>query len=165
MNPTLAILNEITICFRFAIRFLKTAVFVSIGSVVSIAKIDYNKKFGFINFNGAGYMYIWQNDIVPDKWHHLCYSFAGNEIHIVLDGIPIFHKDMINLPAINLNLSNLDLSIGYLSQNKLPQRFSGLMTEVNVWSKGLKLNDMIEITSKCLEITAVKVGVCKQINH
>ena len=139
--------------------------FVSIGSVVSIAMIDYNKKFGFINFNGAGYMYIWQNDIVPDKWHHLCYSFASHEIHIVLDGIPIFHEDMKNLPAINLNLSNLDLSIGKLSENKLPRRFSGLMTEVNVWSKGLKLNDMIEITSKCLDMNAVKVGVCKQINH
>ena len=72
---------------------------------------------------------------------------------------------MKNLPVMNLNLSNLDLSIGYLSENKLPQRFSGLMTEVNVWSKGLKLNDMIEITSKCLEMTAVKVGVCKQINR
>ena len=66
-NPALEVIKEITICFRFAIRFLKTAMFVSIGSVVSIAMIDYNKKFGFVNFNGAGYMYIWQNDIVPDK--------------------------------------------------------------------------------------------------
>ena len=97
-------------------------------------------------------MFIWTDDILPNQWHHFCYSFAENSIWIVLDG-KLLHDDMLNLPDINLNLrSGFVLSLGTLevpsvsSLTNVKNKFIGEMTEVNFWNKGLT---MIEATSKC----------------
>ena len=88
-------INQITVCLRFAMKFLSPAVLISSGKLHEFMMADFKDNFGFINFNGNGWMFEWQKDAIkPDQWHHLCYNFVDNMIQVVIDGISYEHEDM-----------------------------------------------------------------------
>ena len=149
------IINEMTLCLRFKMKFLKPTILVSWGKLHHVTLFDFNKKNGFISFNNFVWMFLWTDDILPNQWHHFCYSFAKNSIWIILDG-KLLHDDMLDLPDINLNLgSGYVLSLGTVkgpsvsSLTNVQNKFIGEMTEVNFWNQGLTIQNMIDTTSKC----------------
>ena len=149
-------INQITVCLRFAMKFLSPVVLISIGKLHELMMADFKDNFGFINFNGNGWMFEWQKDAIkPDQWHHLCYNFVDNMIQVVIDGISYKHEDMKNLPDLNLNLFKLELSLGHLFDKEFTKRYVGLLTEVNIWKRGMNLENMIEVTSNCFDASTI----------
>ena len=54
---------------------------------LELGLIDFDKKFGFMYFGDAPFIFKWFNqNLKPDQWQHLCYTVTSKEIHVVMNG-------------------------------------------------------------------------------
>ena len=70
--------KEMTICFRFNMTFLKNYFMLTFGSQHYLGISNHDSKVGFIGFKERAWMLQWEEEMEPDEWHHICYSFLDN---------------------------------------------------------------------------------------
>ena len=136
-------ITELTSCGKYSFKFLKKFKPLKLeGSNWSITLNlnDFEKKFGFVDYGGAPYMYKWFNqNLKPDQWQHLCYTVTSKEIHVVMNGEVLLNQ-MQDCPKCTLLQPKLSLGT---------YRFQGKITEVYLWSHALALDKLISLTTTC----------------
>ncbi len=153
-------LNELGLCVRFNLDVLLEQYILTIGTQV---RILVNKYFDILTGN-LSYLaeYPEYNPVLPNIWNHFCLSFESsgesNRLNIVLDGI-LLHDDLVNLPPLNLSLVKMNqagLTLGfnrneqgiYRAENPLATNLlHGSITQLNMWTSSLKIEDMIQLTT------------------
>ena len=159
MNTT-HILDEITLCAKFAPKFLITGFLMELRYntekvllTIYLSKFGKNTGFGFFNHYGYNHqMFKWPKQrMKPDVWQQICISASNNQAVLVLNGDAIFNK--------NLNISNLMYKVANQSYFRLGKYFTGYVTDLNVWSYKLEISDLITMTKSCSVIDTLTPDV------
>jgi hypothetical protein len=108
--------------------------------------------------------------IVPKQWHSLCYSFdtTTNRITIVFDG-RLLKGSITDFPQFNISLSRMtNSSILYGANSFIPEphiwnadkrlnRFSGQLSDINIWSKPISFDSLVLFTKECQSTKALGI--------
>lgn len=85
------------------------------------------------------------------KWFSVCVNVNHRSVDLFLDGKPMLFGTDKNIDAVQGYEISGDVVIGGMSHSSHPPYIlDGLIKDVNVWSKPLDLNQVIEYNSKCL---------------
>ena len=103
-----------------------------------------------LNRNGIFFKIPKDNGIVPFHWNHICVSINKDTHQVVVNGHQWPNGNHTIRVSDNATLSQLLMgskiqsSINYGGFN-----FKGELTELNIWSEIVSLNDMMEISQTC----------------
>ena len=146
INPKKA-LTELTLCGKYSFKFLKEVNALTLKGEqwsLQLGLIDFEKKFGFVYFGGAPFIFKWFNqNLKPDQWQHLCYTVTSKEIHVVMNGEVLLNQTH-DSPKFALLQPKL-----MLGGDDESMRLQGKITEVNLWSHALDLEQLISLSTTC----------------
>jgi hypothetical protein len=105
--------------------------------------------------------------IVPKQWHSICYSFdtTNKNITIVFDGT-LLTGSITDFPQFNISLSRMTNStISYGTNLRFSDpliwtptqrnRFSGQLSDINIWSKPISFDNLVLFTQDCQSTKAL----------
>ena len=142
--------NEFTICLRFSLTYLTPTYVLWSENLTSIHLSNFESKIGFVSVHSQSQIFMYPNEILPEQWVHLCYTYKQKYISIVLNG-QLLHDDIfIDTEPENV-LENTDLYLGH--SNEIPyQSFNGYISDLNIWTDAKNVKEMKYFTSDCKAI-------------
>ena len=147
INPSKAI-TELTLCGKYSFKFLKKVNALTLKGeqwTLQLGLIDFDKKFGFVYLQeDVPFIFKWFNqNLKPDQWQHLCYTVSSKRIHVVMNGEVLLNQTH-NFPKFALLQPKL-----MLGGDDESMRLQGKITEVNLWSHALELEQLISLSTTC----------------
>jgi hypothetical protein len=107
--------------------------------------------------------YMEDRSIVPKQWHSLCYAVdkLNKNLTIVFDGKRL-KGSITDIPQFNISLSRMTNSTIMFGTNQdivnrphiwsptnVFNRFSGQLSDINIWSKPLSFDNLVLFTREC----------------
>ena len=175
--------EALTFCFR--IKYYST-----ISSCLFSQNIQFDfveKTAGFISFHRKSYiMYQLKEALVPLKWYHICASYKNCHFMMVVNNENVENQTFSDTDCQNTANITLQptLRVGRCSgdsfifpDNPMRSITRGTLTDLNVWSKMLTIEEMKRFTKTCEDMASkpdliswnnlnvLKIGLnAKQIN-
>ena len=143
-----SLLNEFSFCGKYRFDFLKESLLMYMDGPESYIRFyDFEEKKGILKHNGISMFFSFQNQsMVPDNWQHVCMATTNDGIvTLVLNGEILFEALLEGDSSEKIE-SNLWLGGSNISSWK-NRRLEGAMTDIHLWSKSLKVDDLILITT------------------
>ena len=139
-------MNEFSFCGKYRFKYLRDTELMYMDATSTYVRLlDFDAKVGIILHHNAGYFFSFKNQtLIPDTWQHICLMVSADSITVVLNGEVVFDNDY------ETKMDPLDTSLWLGGSNvptKMHRRFEGEMTDLNLWSKTLTINDLILITT------------------
>ena len=141
-----SVMNKFSFCGKYRFKYLRDSDLMHMdGPDTYIRLMDFEAKVGIIQHNTAGYFFSFKNQtLIPHTWQSICFMISADIITIVLNGEVVF--DSSYETKTDLLETNLWLGGGNVP-NRMYRRFQGEMTDLNLQSKPLTINDLILITT------------------
>ncbi len=146
-----------TFCVRFHLRIMTTqTIFFDPSWRIGLMPVAFVDQ-GFIFVKGQPIIFsLKERFIQPFTWYHLCASYSTTMVHVVLQGKVVLSDNEATLAkssgkALNTRSNSRIWTIGPMISEKDfgGGPIDGMVTELNVWSKVLKVDQMIQITEHC----------------
>ena len=155
---TASTFDEITVCTKFSLKFLRQTGFMQLSSTISNMSLfaillrDFSKNYGFVKFHGVFHMFQWpEQTMKPDIWQQMCATVSNTQIIIALNGNVILNEIIISS---NLTSKENKQANFWLARNNEDgvhnfHNFVGSMSWVYLWSQKLEISEMIHMTNSC----------------
>ena len=151
--------EELTICAKFSLKFLKGTYFMELISsssnltLFAIFLDDFSKNFGFVIYLESYYMFQWsEQEMKPDTWQQICTFVSNTQIVVAFNGNLILNESTITTTQINVENKQAYLHLGGSYEGS---SFVGYMTKVYLWNQKFEITDLIYMTNSCSLIDAV----------
>ena len=46
---------------------------------------NFNYKMGFVRIRNGSWMYFYMKEIMPDRWHHICFAYQEKSLKVIFD--------------------------------------------------------------------------------
>ena len=158
LNKGIEINNPLTFCLRFNIKGVLATnyIFSSTDKLVLILRFSISLGFVLINSATLYFEIPKDNEVKPFHWHHICVSSSDDSYIIVLDGQQWgpqywYHANHSLASFEKTILKRLDLGV-ITNENWILSdgiNLTGLLSELNFWSKSLSFIQMVNITTNC----------------
>ena len=144
----------LTFCLRFNLQDRISAKYmVTIKDEKLALKLRFQLGLGKFQLNeGEFYFKIpKESGIRPFYWHHICISLNEETYWVVVDGQQWSSGTHKIKPFQNISINQFFMGSTYkLVNNGREDNFIGKMSELNMWSNSLSLNNLIDITESCI---------------
>ena len=162
-------ITSLSYCFRFSLHALYSQCLFDEGNISFQFYPDYDRisgqsGHGFLKFYKIFHIFQipLETKIIPKMWHHICvaYEQSNNEqaqIRMTLDEHILFNNSIINFEPDSRTDFNFDKvwQLGKCRKatwvvHPLNIAFRGYLTDFNLWSKALSIEDMLAYTEHCI---------------
>ena len=154
LDKAIELNNILTLCIRFKLKSELSTItlFSSKDGQLALYLVFLEGK-GRFAFNGQSLIFKIpeKHGIQPFHWHHLCLK-SNDALHeVVVDG-RMWHygKNVINANEKTI-LNEIILGSAYQVVYSNAVDFLGEISELNIWSRGVSLKDLMEMTNNCGE--------------
>ena len=142
----------LTFCLKFNLQDRISSKFMfSIKGDKLTLKLNFLDDHGWVRLNGVYILFKIPKDsgIRPFHWHHICISLNEETYWVVVDGRK-WSNGTHKIKSFQ-NISTNQIFMG--SSNRLDEKdrenFVGELSELNIWSDSLSLENLIDITKTC----------------
>ena len=142
----------LTFCLRFTLhdRISARYMFTNKDDKLSL-KLRFPTSLGKVQLNGESFYFKIPKDIGirPFHWYHICVSLNEETYWVVVDGQQWSNGTHKIKPFQNISVAQFFMGSAYKYVENWENNFKGELSELNIWSNSLSMNDLIYITKHC----------------
>ena len=144
--------TPLTFCLRFNLqdRISERYMFTNKDDKL-VLKLSFPFDFGKVQVNGEVIYFKIPKDngIRPFYWHHICISLNEKLIMVVVDGKQWSNGTHKIKQFQSISLNQFFMGSMYKLGSLREDNFKGELSELNIWSDSLSMNNLIDITKSC----------------
>ena len=142
----------LTFCLRFNLqdRISERYMFTSKDDKLAL-KLSIPFDYGKVQLNRETTYFKIPKDsgIRPFHWHHICICINEKTFLVVVDGKQWSNGTHKIKPFQSISLSQFFMGSMYKLGSLREDNFKGELSELNIWSNSLSMNNLIDITKSC----------------
>ena len=144
--------TPLTFCLRFNLqdRISERYMFTNKDDKLAL-KLSFPFDFGKVQVNGEVIYFKIPKDngIRPFYWHHICISLNEKLFMVVVDGKQWSNGTHKIKQFQSISLNQFFMGSMYKLGSLREDNFEGELSELNIWSDSLSMNNLIDITKSC----------------
>ena len=155
-DPPLNIGTNLTICLRIDLKAeLNERILFGSQDNEILLVLRFETQMGIFRLpNWPDFVFpIPKDQIIPHSWHHICIGKSPETLMFVVEG-KVWVEKNLDKTGKDTKSSFIDfLNIGSADKERPEPDFDGGISEINIWSQNLQLEQLVRITSECQDVS------------
>ena len=167
LTETVEVSIPLTFCLRFNLQDTISARYMFDNKDDKLAlSLRFPLDLGKAKVNGEEFYFRIPKDsgIRPFYWHHICISLNNEKHWVVVDGKQWSNGTHEIKPFQNISINQLFIGTTY-ELGSIEDNFKGELSELNIWSSSLSMDNLIDLTKGCSHPKPVVRPPKNRMNH
>ena len=151
LNENVELSIPLTFCLRFNLQDILSSRYMFDNKDKLALVLRFTQHHGQVVLNGDDLFFMIPKDsgIRPFYWHHICVSLNEKTYWVVVDGQQWSNGTHKMKPFQNVSVNQLFMGSSMDQWAAAADDFIGELSELNIWSNSLSLDNLIFITNSC----------------